>query len=108
MLRQPRTSGSGHACLLMFPRIIGNTIYTPLLIQQRGVFFCIVPFGGEVGTEKAGRMLSLPLSYRLMDKNIRIFRIMIIIRILIIITPFIKLKGENLLPIDFCGQTGYS
>ena len=26
----------------------------------------------------------------------------------IIITPFIKLKGENLLPIDFCGQTGYS
>ena len=64
--------------------------------------------GGEAGTEKAGRMLSLPLSYRLTDKNIRIFRIMIIIRILIIITPFIKLKGENLLPIDFCGQTGYS
>ena len=58
--------------------------------------------------KKAGRMLSLPLSYRLTDKNIRIFRIMIIILILIIIIPFIKLKGENLLPIDFCGQTGYS
>lgn len=37
--------------------------------------------------------------YRLMDKKIRIFRIIRIIFILIII-PFMKAKGENPFPID--------